>query len=155
MLGRCLTPSPRCAGYARPSLTEGQAAIELEAAAVSGVDDCYPWDLGPPSPRVVDLRPTIRAIAEDLARGAPVPLVSARFHNTLASLTASVCTTLSRESGLRRVCLSGGTFQNHYLLERTSAALRRHGMEVFLHSRVPANDGGIALGQALIAASLL
>ncbi len=153
--GRLFDAVASLCGLRQAVTYEGQAAIELEAAAADGIDEAYPWDLGPPSPRVIDLRPTIRAIAADLAAGTPVPVVSARFHNTVASLTASVCRTLAGETGLKRVCLSGGTFQNHYLLTRAGAALRRSGLEVFLHSRVPANDGGLALGQALIASTRL
>jgi hydrogenase maturation protein HypF len=83
---------------------------------------------------------------------APPPLVAARFHNTLATAIHEMCLRMRRESGLSRVCLSGGTFQNMRLLGLTASALRASGFELFLHRNVPPNDGGIALGQAMIAA---
>jgi hydrogenase maturation protein HypF len=83
---------------------------------------------------------------------APPPVVAARFHNTLASAIHEMCLRMRKEHGLKRVCLSGGTFQNMRLLTLTVRALRASGFELFLHRRVPPNDGGIALGQAAIAA---
>jgi hydrogenase maturation protein HypF len=83
---------------------------------------------------------------------APAPLVAARFHNTFAASIHEMCLRMRRESGLNRVCLSGGTFQNMRLLGLTARALRASGLELFLHRNVPPNDGGIALGQAVIAA---
>ena len=80
--------------------------------------------------------------------------IAAAFHNTIAAIVIEVCRRLqngAKESNL--VCLSGGTFQNFYLLERAVAGLRREGFEVFLHAQVPPNDGGISLGQAVIANS--
>ena len=81
--------------------------------------------------------------------------ISARFHNTLAAAIVEVCARIRQRDGLDRVCLSGGTFQNVYLLGRTIVELRRRDFAVFLHAQVPANDGGIALGQAVIASELL
>jgi hydrogenase maturation protein HypF len=93
-------------------------------------------------------------VAEILRDSASAPVKAAKFHNTLADATVAVCLRMARETGLRRVCLSGGTFQNMRLLGTTTAALRRNSLEVFLHAHVPPNDGGIALGQAAIASAL-
>jgi hydrogenase maturation protein HypF len=79
-------------------------------------------------------------------------VVAARFHNTLAAAIHEMCLRMRRESGIGRVCLSGGTFQNMRLLALAARALRASGFELFLHRKVPPNDGGIALGQAVIAA---
>jgi hydrogenase maturation protein HypF len=73
----------------------------------------------------------------------------------LCAAIAEVCSSIEASEGLKRVCLSGGTFQNLYLLSRTVVELRRRGFEVFLHATVPANDGGISLGQAVVANELL
>jgi hydrogenase maturation protein HypF len=78
--------------------------------------------------------------------------MAAKFHNALAHATVEVCLRIAAETKLHRVCLSGGTFQNVRLLGATVSGLRASGFEVFLHARVPPNDGGIALGQAAIAA---
>ncbi len=82
-------------------------------------------------------------------------MISARFHNTLAAAIVETCRRIRGESGLERVCLSGGTFQNMRLLGTVAPGLRAAGFEVFLHAQVPPNDGGIALGQAAIAAEAL
>ncbi len=77
--------------------------------------------------------------------------IAAAFHNTLAAAIVEVCRRIREADTLNRVCLSGGTFQNVFLLQRAVSGLRNSGFEVFLHAKVPPNDGGIALGQAVIA----
>jgi hydrogenase maturation protein HypF len=137
---------------------EGQAAIALETAAAraSHCPDAghYPFDIDGTEPMIVDLRDTIRSIAGD-ARGTSSENIAAKFHNTLALAIVQTCLRIRETDGPDRVCLSGGTFQNIYLLERTIVELRRRSFTVFLHTQVPANDGGIALGQAVIANALL
>jgi hydrogenase maturation protein HypF len=134
---------------------EGQAAIALEIAADPSVVDRYEFDLGRDEPVVVDLRPTVVTIARDLVAGLGIAEISARFHNTLSAAIVEVCCRLRKSDGLNRVCLSGGVFENHFLLGRTVAELQRSNFGVFLHAMVPANDGGISLGQAVIANELL
>jgi hydrogenase maturation protein HypF len=134
---------------------EGQAAIALEMAVESGISDRYEYELRQGDPIIVDLRQTVAAIVKDIASGRRVNEISARFHNTLSAAIVEVCCLLRRSDGLDRVCLSGGVFQNHVLLGLTAVELRRLGFGVFLHAIVPANDGGISLGQAVIANELL
>jgi len=131
---------------------EGQAAIELENIAAEQVVDAYPFGLDGDT---VDFRPAIERIVAEVRAGAPAPEIASRFHNTVADAVTEVCRRLRVEENLDRVCLSGGTFQNMKLLARTLAGLRQKGFEVFIHAQVPPNDGGIALGQAVIAAELL
>jgi hydrogenase maturation protein HypF len=128
---------------------EAQAAIELESIAAQGIDAAYPFDLDGP---VIDFRETVRRVAAD--REHP-ELASAQFHNTVAAAIAEICRRMWREEGLDRVCLSGGTFQNLYLLRRTVQLLRADGFAVFLHSKAPPNDGGLCLGQAAVANAVL
>jgi hydrogenase maturation protein HypF len=97
----------------------------------------------------------IREIVRDVRKGKTKNVIASRFHNTMAMVIAEVCRRLRESEHLDRVCLSGGTFQNIYLLERAVALLRKLGIEVFLHSVVPPNDGGISLGQAVIANEIL
>jgi hydrogenase maturation protein HypF len=134
---------------------EGEAAIALETAADPGVRERYGFDLQQGEPIVVDLRQTIATIVKEIARNRPAGEISARFHNTLSAAIVEVCCRIRKSDGLDRVCLSGGVFQNHLLLGLTVAELRRLGFGVFLHAMVPANDGGISLGQAVIANELL
>ena len=127
---------------------EAQAAIELEASALPGVDASYPFEI---SGAEIDMRPAIERLVGDVLAAQPTGWISAAFHNTVASVIVEVCVRLRAAEGIDRVCLSGGTFQNVYLVERTLVSLRAKGFDVFLHSKVPPNDGGISLGQAVIA----
>ena len=130
---------------------EGQAAIELEMVADATVERAYPYAIADGDVAQLDMRPMIEAIMDDLARGIAAKEISAAFHNTLAAAIVEVCRRIRAAESLNRVCLSGGTFQNVFLLQRAVNALRSDGFEVFLHALVPPNDGGIALGQAVIA----
>jgi hydrogenase maturation protein HypF len=134
---------------------EGQAAIALEMVADIEVTERYGFDLQQGEPLVIDLRQTIATIVKEIATDRPVGEISARFHNTLRAAIIEVCCRIRDSDGLDRVCLSGGVFQNHLLLGLTAAELRRLGFGVFLHAMVPTNDGGISLGQAVIANELL
>ena len=87
-----------------------------------------------------------------MLKGVPAGAISARFHATLIRLFSELAEEVGRRHGVRRVALSGGVFQNSRLLAGLIPALARRGFEVYSHGLVPANDGGIALGQAVIAA---
>jgi hydrogenase maturation protein HypF len=128
---------------------EGQAAIELEAAANPSVRDAYPL----PGTEILDARETIRAMLADLGAGVPVPTVAAKFHNAVAEGAARACAEIAGREGIGLAVLSGGVFQNRLLLERTAEALEGAGLEVLTPRLLPPNDGGIAFGQAAVAAA--
>jgi len=133
---------------------EGQAAIELEMAADESVVDSYPWFLPKDKfPLIIDQLPLFESIIHDLKTGVAVATISGRFHNSIAEMTAAVCFRIREYDGISKVALSGGVFQNLYLLKQTLACLRRDGFAPYIHHQVPCNDGGIALGQAVIAHS--
>lgn len=137
---------------------EGQAAIELEQLADPAELTAYPARLTRASaqaaqPFRIQGGDLIRAVAEDLARGAAAPIVAARFHNGVAGAVVAAATTVRESCGLSAVALSGGVFQNRLLLARTVDGLAGAGFRVLTHSRVPPNDGGVSLGQAVIAAA--
>ena len=133
---------------------EGQAAVELEAACDPAETAGYPLPaVAGDGPLRLDARRTVLAAAADLAAGLPVATVAARFHNGLATGTAAACVALAREHGLDTVVLSGGVFQNRRLLEATARAVGDGGLRVLVPERLPPNDGGIAYGQAAIAAA--
>jgi len=134
---------------------EGQAAIELETNADPSVERTYPFLITDNGPAQIDMRPTIEAIVRDLSKSKPASEIAACFHNTLAAAIVEACNRIRSSDGLTCVCLSGGTFQNMFLLERAVSRLRQNGFEVFLHAKVPPNDGSIALGQAVIANAIL
>jgi hydrogenase maturation protein HypF len=147
--GRLFDAAASLVGLRYETNYEGQAAIELEMLAAEGVEDSYGFDLAG-DPIQIDLRPTIAAIVQDVPR-IDRSVIAARFHNTVGDLVTETCRTLRDREGWNRVCLGGGTFQNLRLLRRSLAGLRRAGFEVYVPAKVPANDGGLSLGQALIA----
>lgn len=133
---------------------EGQAALELEMCAAEQEEGQYPFDLLVDSaPIRVNVRPLIRAIVADLQQKVATDIISARFHNSVAALILGVCQQLREREKLDLVVLSGGVFQNCYLTEKSVALLEGDGFRVLTHSLVPPNDGGLALGQAVIAAT--
>lgn len=153
--GRLFDAVAAMLGHGARVTFEGQAAIALESSAAPDIEERYEFSVNDGDPASVDMRPAIQQIVRDLALGKSAGHVSARFHNTLAAAISDVCLRIRERERLNRVCLSGGVFQNMVLLERSIRNLRRQGFEVFLHAQVPANDGGISLGQAVIANELL
>jgi hydrogenase maturation protein HypF len=150
---------------------EGQAAMMLEAVAQEFLDNStspapYRFEVtgstsgssvvqSSPGPTELDFRPMISQILEDLARHESHSRIAARFHATLVAAIATVCRRMRADLNLDRVCLSGGCFQNALLLQGCVETLRREGFQVLTHREVPANDGGISLGQAAIACEML
>ncbi len=132
---------------------EGQAAIELEQLADPAERSAYPAAVS--SGEVVRVRGSdlIRRAAEELAAGTDRGVVAARFHNGITGAIVATCHALRDRHGLAIVALSGGAFQNLMLAGSTADQLRADGFTVLTHSRVPCNDGGISLGQAVIAAA--
>jgi len=133
---------------------EAQAAIELEMAGLESTDEgCYPLDLLPEgSGWQIGTRSLFGALLRDLSAKSEVRDISRRFHRGLATLFAELAEKIRETSKLNRVCLSGGCFQNSLLFGMLLGALRERSFEVYFHTEVPAGDGGISLGQALIAA---
>jgi hydrogenase maturation protein HypF len=130
--------------------------MELEALADGEPDAPYPAALDTIDDRIV-VRTTdlVRAVVEDILGDVPAALIAGRFHATLADIIARVARHMRERRGIARTALSGGVFQNVRLLERTIAVLESDGFGVLRHRHVPPNDGGLALGQAAIAARWL
>ncbi|WP_445371613.1 carbamoyltransferase HypF [Methylomonas sp. HW2-6] len=137
---------------------EGQAAIALEnlAAPVFASEAAYPqaWQLNQmEGKQVLTWRGLWQAVLHDLAGGADKAAIAARIHHSLVAASVESLCQLGREAAADTVVLSGGVFQNRLLLEGVAEGLRRRGKTVLLPQRYPANDGGLALGQAVIAAA--
>ncbi len=133
---------------------EGQAAAELEAAADPEGGEGYALPVvAAADARILDARALIRAARDDAAAGLPAARIAARFHDGLADGTVAACLGILAERGLDTVVLSGGVFQNVRLLERMAAGLAAHGVRVLVSRVFPPNDGGVALGQASVAAA--
>ncbi len=152
--GRLFDAVAAIAGVRARAAHEGQAASELEAAARLDERGAYPLGLvEEEGALVLDPGETIRALAAEVEAGVEAGVVSARFHNALASATASACVAAAEARGVGDVVLSGGVFQNRLLLERTVERLRAAGLRVLIPERLPPNDGGVSYGQAAVAAA--
>ncbi len=146
--GRLFDAVSALLGIRREIEYEGQAAIELEMAADDSETGAYPYVV---SGENIKLGGLFEAILADLAGRVPAAVISARFHNTVALMVSEVSAQISRETGIRRVALSGGVLQNRWLLGKVLANLEVAGLEPLVHRQVPCNDGGISLGQAVAA----
>jgi hydrogenase maturation protein HypF len=152
-MGRLFDAVASAVGIRHAVRYEGQAAIELEAIADPAVTDGYEFAIAEGGS--VGAEAVLRRVVDDLVDDVPAPVISARFHNAVAGLVVSVAARVRDERGLGRVALSGGVFQNVFLLERARARLGAAGFEVLTHRRVPPNDGGISLGQAAVASAII
>ena len=158
-MGRLFDGVAALIGLRQVASFEGQAAMDLEfAAAGAGPGQPYPFQIGPSGPQgsagvadpaVVDWAGLIAGICEDRRAGTPVAVIAARFHQTLIAMIVAVAVRI----GCPRVVLSGGCFQNRYLTEGAVQALTEAGFRPYWHRDVPPNDGGLALGQAVIGAA--
>jgi hydrogenase maturation protein HypF len=153
--GRLFDAVAAALGICRDGIAyEAQAAIELETLARRAPDEAgYPFALtGDEEPWLLDPAPMWAALLDDLAAGLSAERIATRFHLGLAEALAELAARVAQVHGIETVALSGGVFQNRTLFEAVAAALRARALRVLSHTQVPANDGGLALGQAAIAA---
>ncbi|MBC2709844.1 MAG: carbamoyltransferase HypF [Desulfosarcina sp.] len=154
-LGRLFDAVAAIIGLRGQVAFEGQAAMELEMIsddAESGSYD-FSWEGNGDGPLCILNAPIIRGVVRDLAKGFSPAMISTRFHNTLVILFDQLCRHLHTATGIHRVALSGGVFQNNRLLAGLTAALEKSGFDLLTHRLVPTNDGGLSLGQAVVAAA--
>jgi len=131
---------------------EGQAAVELEMITDPGEVGAYEFFAEEEEGKeIIRLKPMIEGILRDLEKGTAHPVIAGKFHNTLVRIGVSTCRGIKRRGGPKKVALTGGVFQNRLLSEKMRVALEKAGFLVLLHRRVPCNDGGLSLGQAVIA----
>ncbi|HUB66916.1 MAG TPA: carbamoyltransferase HypF [Candidatus Methylacidiphilales bacterium] len=126
---------------------EGQAAMALEFAVTPGIEASYGFHLKKDELAVIDWEPMVEEIVADVRRQESMGMIAAKFHNALAEMIVAV----ARRAGEEKVVLTGGCFQNRYLIERSVRCLIESGFKPYWHQRVPANDGGLSLGQAVAA----
>lgn len=148
-MGRLFDAASALMGIRQVATYEGQAAIEMEALVDENERARYTFHLCADE---IDPAPVWDELIADYRSGLSPARMAAKFHRGVAAILLEACQVAGRRSGCRVVALSGGVWQNKTLLTTTAALLRQAGFEVLFHRRVPANDGGLALGQALIAA---
>ncbi|MHA7959223.1 carbamoyltransferase HypF [Streptomyces sp. L500] len=159
-MGRLFDAVSSLAGVRHRAGYEAQAAVELEAYAARGLaDHGRPYAFAPrggraaeDGPLLLDPAPVLRAVVADVRAGTPAEVVAARFHLAVADAVAAVCAVVRRRSGVGTVALTGGVFANAVLEEECARRLAGAGFTVVRHRRVPCGDGGLALGQLLVAA---
>ncbi len=151
--GRLFDAVAALLGLCHTASFEGQAAAALEMLLAPGSSDAAPYaaavaDAGD-FPWLLPVKPLVGAIVADIIEKVAPEKISRRFHHTLAALFTGACQKIRSRNSINRVVLSGGVFQNLYLLQLLTSHLEKEGFTVYSHRQVPANDGGIALGQAL------
>ena len=149
-MGRLFDAAAALAGVRQKVNYEAQAAIEFEALVDESENDAYPFGI---NQHEVIVRPAFDQLIADVRSGVRINLIAARFHNGLARMVTDVSVRLRSDTDIHEVALSGGVWQNITLLGRTLSLLQSEGFQVYIHREVPANDGGVSLGQAVIAAS--
>lgn len=152
--GRLFDAVAALAGVRQRVNYEAQAAIEFEALADPQEPGAYPFEISTcdgDTPVIIGVTRLIETLLSDLALGVPVGKISSRFHNGMAQMVHRVCQILRNQTGIQRVALSGGVWQNQTLLRKTVCLLQANKFDVLTHHQAPTNDGGIALGQAAVA----
>jgi len=146
-VGRIFDAVASLTGLCQVMQFEGQAAMMVEFAATSEITDkVYSFSIEKGESLLID-GPSIKEILADIEKGFHAPFICAKFHNTLVDIIAAVV----RRSGMGKIVLTGGCFQNKYLLEHAIQRLRSEKLSVYWHQRIPTNDGGISLGQVVAA----
>jgi len=131
---------------------EGQAAMELESFCASGITERYKFSIYKEEEKfIIDSRGIFIDIIADLKKGLDKKIMAAKFHNTVAEFTVDLCGKIRKNTGINEVALSGGVFQNKYLTEKVIFSLEDKRFKVYIQRKVPPNDGGISLGQAVVA----
>jgi hydrogenase maturation protein HypF len=151
-MGRLFDAAAALAGVRQAVNYEGQAAIEFEALADPAEEAQYSFELDQDQ---IQVKSVVEALINDVIAGVPPSKISAKFHNGLATCVLEVCLRIRSETEIDEIALSGGVWQNITLLGRTLSLLTQAGFRVYIHREVPANDGGLSLGQAVIAAARL
>jgi hydrogenase maturation protein HypF len=152
--GRLFDAASAILGVCHEISYEAQAAIELESLAVEGVagGEAYPYDVvDDGGALIVDPSRTILGLLESAAGGDSVKRSASQFHETVVAFCREVCGRIAATRGIETVALSGGVFQNRFLLLRLTEALMSDGLKVVVNREVPTNDGGVSLGQAIVA----
>jgi hydrogenase maturation protein HypF len=151
-IGRFFDAVAYLLGFNKKVTSEGEAAIYLENIASIGEEGSYDFEIYLLEEKyIIDTDKIITGIIEDLIRGVPKEIISMVFHNTIIKFTVALCLKISEEYKLKKVALSGGVFQNQILLEGIDYSLNRNGYTVYTNKQIPCNDGGISLGQIVIA----
>jgi len=146
--GRLFDAVSGITGICVNSVFHAEAPMKLESAIRCDIRDFYDFSLVPE----ISFIPAIRQICRDLQQGVTPDIISSRFHNTIVEASFQAVQKINRDTGIKKIILTGGTFQNKYLFESLERKLRKNNFATFSHEKIPCNDGGLALGQLVVAA---
>jgi hydrogenase maturation protein HypF len=147
--GRLFDAVASITGICNNSIFHAEAPMKLESAIRSDIRDFYDVNTS----NGISFLPAIQQICADLSQGVSTGIISARFHNTVVEASFQEVRKISRETGINKIVLSGGTFQNKYVFESLETKLRKNNFVTFSHEKIPCNDGGLSLGQLVVAAA--
>lgn len=155
-MGRLFDAVSNIIGITDKVTYEGQAAIELEAIADLDIQEAYSYKiLKHQDMYIIEPYEMLKEVLEDKLNGLSSKVMGSKFHNTIVNLSVRMCIYLREDTGIQEVVLSGGVFQNPYLLKKISRNLKREGFGVYTHTHIPCNDGGVAIGQIIIANAII
>ena len=154
-MGRLFDAMANIIGISNVVTYEGQASIELEAISEMDIEESYTYKVLKQDMYIIEPYEMIFDALNDRKKGVSGKIIASKFQNTIVNLTVSVCGSIREESGINEVALSGGVFQNSFILEKIYCTLKRNKFEVYTHKELPSNDGGIAIGQIIIANEII
>ncbi len=134
---------------------EGQAAIELEAISEMDIEESYTYKVIEQDMYIIEPYGMIIEAIKDKTKGVSAKIIASKFQNTIVNLTVSICVRIREDSGINEVVLSGGVFQNSFLLKKIFFNLKKDNFQVYTHKDLPSNDGGVAIGQIIIANEII
>jgi hydrogenase maturation protein HypF len=145
--GRLFDAVASIVGLCHTASFQAEGPMLLESVVIADCSEDYPFEIDD----TIRFDKTIRGIVDDILHGVSFPVIATKFHNTLISVIFDASNSIRKKEGINKVALSGGVFQNQYLLEGVMTLLRKNNFEVYTHASIPCNDGGIALGQLAVA----
>lgn len=148
-VGRLFDAAAAICGLCSHATFHAEAPMRLEGAIDPTISSSYPFSIT----GTIDTTGIIKGICDDILQDTPISAIAARFHNSVINIIFATVDSIAEESGIRKVVMSGGSFQNKYILEKVEQGLRKRSYTVYSPVDIPANDGGIALGQLAIAAT--
>ncbi|MFT5874364.1 MAG: hydrogenase maturation protein HypF [Clostridium sp.] len=154
-MGRLFDAMANLIGITDSVTYEGQASIELEAISEMYIKGSYTYSVVKQNMYIIEPYEIILQALNDKIKGLSAKIIASKFQNTIVNLTVYTCVRIREDSGINEVTLSGGVFQNSFLLEKICCSLKKNKFEVYTHKELPSNDGGIAIGQIIIANALI
>jgi len=149
-MGRLFDAVSSIIGLRHYSSYEGQGPIELESIAFHDINDYYQYDWIKNDKYTILISEIIKSVVKDVQNNCPIGLISAKFHNTIINIITNMSTKIAKEYDINKIIMSGGVFQNRIIHDGIYRKLLKNKFNVFSHSKIPTNDGGISLGQVVI-----